>query len=89
MATSSQKILADLVDQIASKRNLYQSCYAADLKRLETKHGAAVIAEALQLVERNAHRDADAWDQRGRATEVRAAVDRLLQHRQPQDHRFR
>ena len=44
MATSSQKILAELVDQIASKQNLYRSCYSADLKRLETTHGNAAIA---------------------------------------------
>jgi len=44
MGTSSQKILAELIDQIASKQNLYRSCYSADLKRLETTHGSAAIA---------------------------------------------
>src|SRR5262249_35594184 len=90
MATSSQKILAELVDQITSKRNLYRSAYSADLKRLESAPGAAAIAEALQLVvERDARRDAGSWDPQGHAVQVRQAVDRLLQRRQPQDHRFR
>jgi len=73
MATSSQKILAELVDHISHKQNLYRSAYSADLKRLESTHGSAAIAEALQLVERK--RDA------GHGDEVRQAVDRLLQRR--------
>jgi hypothetical protein len=81
---SSPKILAELADHIARKQNLYRSCYSADLKRLENAHGPAAITAALELVERK--RDADAWDQRGHAVEVRRAVDRLLQ---PQDHRLR
>jgi hypothetical protein len=62
-------------------QNLYRSCYSADLKRLETTHGSAVITEALQLIERNAQGDARAWDHRGHAVEVRKAIERLLTER--------
>jgi hypothetical protein len=75
---STQKILAELVDHITGKQNLYRSCYSADLKRLEIVHGTTVITEALRLVERNAHIDGDAWDRRGHAMTVSRAIDRLL-----------
>jgi hypothetical protein len=90
VTTGSHKIVTEIADQIASKQNLYRSCFSADLKRLETTHGDAAIAEALQLVdERDARREAGAWNKAGHHDAVEAAVDRLLQRRQPQDHRFR
>jgi hypothetical protein len=76
MAVGSQKILAELVDHISHKQNLYRSCYSADLKALETTHGSAAITEALQLVE--SKRDVSRSDAPGHATEVRQAVERLL-----------
>jgi hypothetical protein len=57
MVVSSAAILDELVDYITAKQRLYRSCFSADLKRLETTHGTAVLAEALARIER------DPWDQ--------------------------
>jgi hypothetical protein len=79
MAVGSQKILAELVDHISHKQNLYRSAYSADLKRLEITHGSAAITEALQLVEHNnAQHNASRWDAPGHAVEVRNAIGKLL-----------
>ena len=77
-ANTSARTLAEIVDAIAAKERLYRTCFAADLSRLRARHENAVIAEALQRVERNARVGAGAWDRRGHAVTVRQAIDRLL-----------
>jgi hypothetical protein len=70
MATSvSARTVTEIADAISSKQRLYQTAFATDLSRLRAQHGETAIAEALQLVERN--REANAWDQRGHAVEMR------------------
>jgi hypothetical protein len=77
-ASLSARTLAEIVDTIGAKQHLYRTAFATDLDRLKRRHGEAVIAEALRLVERNARVDVDAWDRRGHAVTVSRAVDRLL-----------
>jgi len=74
------------VTWITSKRRLYEAAYTAELDRLRAVHGPGAVLEALQTLEQ---RSSAGWDAGGHRAEVSRAVDRLLQRRQPQDHRFR
>ena len=83
----SQKIVAEITDQIAAKQRLYRSAFSADLVSLRRRHGDGIVAEALQRLDQTT--PAGAWDAHGHRREVERAVDRLLQRWQPQDHRLR
>jgi hypothetical protein len=87
MPVGSEKILAELVDRITGKQDLYRTAYASDLKRIECDHGAEVLAEVLSRVERN--REAGPENQGDHAREVAREVDRVLRRWQPQDRRFK
>jgi hypothetical protein len=51
------------------------------LRGLRAQHGEAAIAEALQVIARNAHGETGAWDSTGHRAAVSRAIDRLLVRR--------
>ncbi len=70
--------ITDLAEMIVAPQRVYQAAFDADLRLLRAQHCATAIAAALKLVERNARRDGDGWDQAGHAEAVRYGIARLI-----------
>ena len=73
---SSHKIVAEIAEQIASKKRLYENCYSAEIERLRQRHGANAVIEALDMVRNNAKRDP--WDAKGHHDAVTRGVEQAL-----------
>jgi len=82
---SSAETLNELVDQITARARLYQTCLITDLRRLATKHGTAVLEQALAQID--AQREVVTLDAGGHRDAVAQAVDRLARrwHTDPEN----
>jgi hypothetical protein len=80
MATSSaDKLIDEIAQRIAARRNVYDSAMQADLALLCRTHGHGLVVEALQRLKEP--RPAAGWDQAAHAREVGRAIGALLRRR--------
>jgi hypothetical protein len=83
MASSADKVIAEIAERITERRNVYSAAMDADLALLCRKHSTGLVCSALERL-KDPPKSAT-WDGGAHRREVANAIARLLERRR-QDH---
>jgi hypothetical protein len=87
MATSSDKIIAEIAERITERRNVYSAAMDADLALLCRRYHADLVCEALERL-KDPPRSKANWDAGAHRAEVSRAIARLIERRRQDPENF-
>jgi hypothetical protein len=70
--------IADLVEKILEREQIYEAAFEADVANLTRVHGEAPVREVLQLLDTRRAGGADHWDGPGHTQAVRRGIAPVL-----------